>query len=104
VALARRIDPAKSATLVYRVPGSVRSFSLNVFEAEVAPKLFARDARGRKTEITPNVTAYNDGKRARYRAELPAALAASTLEIELSSAASPEQAIGRVELAWLPHP
>lgn len=104
IALARRADAAKSATLVYRVPGAVRSFSLNVFEAQVAPKFFARDVRDTKTEITPNVTAYNDGRRARYRAELPAALSASTLEVELSSDASPDQAIGRIEIAWTPQP
>ncbi len=104
IALVRRADPAKSATLVYRVPGTVRAFSLNVFEAQVAPKFFARDASGMKTEIAPDVTAYNDGKRARYRAELPASRAASTLEIELSADASPQQAIGRIELAWIPQP
>jgi hypothetical protein len=102
IALARRADPAKSATLVYGVPGGVRSFLLNVFEAQVAPKFFARNARGTKAEITSKVTAFNDGRRARYRAELPAELSASTLEIELSSAASPEQAIGRIEIAWTP--
>lgn len=104
IAVVRRADPARAATLIYRVPGAVRAFSVNVFEAQVAPRFFLRDVRGAKTEVAPRVAAYNQGKRARYSAEIVDSLDASTLEIEFSSVASPQQATGRIEIAWTPTP
>jgi hypothetical protein len=101
VAVARRAEPKKPATLAYRVAGSIRSLSVTVFDAAVTPQIFAVDAKGSRREITPRVTAYQGGKRARLEAELPDASAAG-IEIQLSAGAAEGQAIGRVELAWVP--
>ncbi len=100
IALVRRAEVTKPAKLVYMVPGALRGFSLNVFEAQVTPKFFVRNEGGARTEVTPEVVAYNQGKRARFSAELPNEKA-GTLEIELSAEASAEQAIGRVEISWI---
>lgn len=103
LAVARRADPRRPARLVYHVTGDVRTFTLNVFEAEVPPKFFVHQGRGERHEVTPQVAAYNHGRRARYSAVLTETTA-DTLEIELSSAASPTQAVGRVEISWVPAP
>ena len=38
VAVARRADPARPASLVYQVRGALRRFSVGVFDAAVAPR------------------------------------------------------------------
>lgn len=100
IAVARRADPARAATLVYRVPGAIRHVSATIFQAEVAPRLFGIDEQGRRAEITARLTPYDGGKRARLEADLTDP--ASTLEIVLAAEAAPQQAVGRVELAWMP--
>jgi len=101
IALARRAEAGKAARLVYTVPGTVRGFAVNVFEAQVAPRFFVRSGGGERIEVTPEVVAYNQGRRARFAAELPSDAAGATLEIELSAEAAAEQAIGRVEISWI---
>jgi len=104
VAVALRADASRPATLVYRVPGGIRHFSVTVFEAGVAPRCYLTDAAGNRTELTPHVIAYDGGKRVRLEADLPAASTAGTLVIVLAAEAAPHQALGRVELAWIPIP
>ena len=50
-----------------------------------------------------NAIAYQQGKRARCTAELPANPAA-ILEIEIPANAAPQLALGRVEISWIPFP
>lgn len=100
IAVARRADPAHAAALVYRVRGEIRHVTATVFHAEVAPRLFAIDAQGRRTEIAVRLTPYDGGKRARLTADL--ITPAATVEIVLAANAAPKQALGRVELAWTP--
>lgn len=100
IAVARRADPARAATLVYHVPGAIHHVTATVFHAEVAPRLFAIDAQGRRTEIAVRLTPYDGGKRARLAADLGTPTA--TIELVLAAAAAPKQALGRVELAWTP--
>jgi hypothetical protein len=100
VAVARRADPKRAATLGYAVPGAIRHVSLTVFDAGTIPQLFATDAHGARTEIAPRVTRFDGGKRARLEAEI--AGDASALAIILAADASPQQALGRVEIAWVP--
>lgn len=104
VAVAVRADATKPARLVYRVPGAIRHFSVTAFEVAPAPRFFTVSAGGERTELVPQRTAYDGGKRARLAADLPATATAGTLEIELPAGAPAGQAIGRVELAWVPLP
>lgn len=97
VAVARRTDPARAASIAYRVPGALRSFSIGVFDATVAPKFFVRRGDGAKREVAPQV-ARHGGRRVRFTAELSGD--ADTLEIVLGAEASPAQAIGRVEISF----
>jgi hypothetical protein len=99
VAVARRADTARAATLVYRVRGGLRSFSVGIFDAMEAPRFLVRRGDGANVEVTPQVTRYGGGRRARFQAELSADV--DTLEIVLSAAAPPTQAIGRVEIAFV---
>ncbi|AOS44787.1 hypothetical protein Verru16b_01856 [Lacunisphaera limnophila] len=103
IAIIHRRDPAQSGRLVYRLPGPVRSFTLTAFDSETPPRFFLTDPQGARTEVTPQVTAYQQGKRARYSTDLPANHAA-LLEIELPAGAAPMLALGRVELSWIPTP
>ena len=104
IALVRRADATKPAKLAYEVPGVVRGFSITVFEAQVSPKFFLRGARGERTEVAPRVVSYDGGKRARYVADLSDAPIAGGLEVVLPAEASPQQAMGRVEISWIQRP
>jgi len=101
IALAGREDPAQLASLVYRVPGALREITFNVFAATIPPRVFLHDAHGARMELKPNVTAYDKGRRARFQLALDEPRTGS-VEIELSADADAAQAIGRVELAYLP--
>ncbi|MCX6953967.1 MAG: hypothetical protein NTV51_17605 [Verrucomicrobia bacterium] len=98
VAVVRRDDPARAASLVYRVSGALRSFSVGVFEPGVPPRFFLRRGGGAKTEIVPQVARYGGGRRARFTGTISDG--ADTLEIELGAEAPATQAIGRVELSF----
>jgi mannan endo-1,4-beta-mannosidase len=103
IAVAVRDALDAPAVLAYRVPGALRFFTCTVFDAGVSPQFFVRRAGDKsRTEVTPTVTRYDEGRRARYTAELDSD-AGDTLEIALSAEASPRQAIGRVELAFTGH-
>lgn len=103
VAVAKRADPALEATLAYQVPGTIRFVTFNVFAANVAPRLFALDASGGRTEVTAHSVTYDNGKRARLTADF-AVEGVAGIEIVLSADAPATQAIGRVEIAWVPSP
>jgi hypothetical protein len=98
VAVAKRAEGARAATLVYRVPGALRSFAIGVFEPAAAPRFFSRQGDGPKSEVTPHIARHGGGRRASFKGELSAG--ADTLEIVLSVDAPPTQAIGRVELSF----
>jgi hypothetical protein len=101
IAVAHRVDPGRAATLVYQVPGAIRHFTVTVFDPGVAPQFFVTDAKGVRTEISPHVTTHDSGKRARLTADIPTG-GATTLEIVLAANAPAKQALGRVEIAWVP--
>lgn len=103
IAVVHRRDAAKAGRLVYRLPGPVRSVTVTAFDAAMPPRFFLTDPQGARTEVTPRITAYQQGKRARCTAELPANPAA-ILEIEIPANAAPKLALGRVDISWIPAP
>lgn len=100
LAVARRADPRRAATLAYRVPGALRHFSVWVYDAQVPPEFFLHDVAGRRWPIAVRRLAFNHDRRIRFEAEIPAGETGNGLEIALPAAASAHQAIGRVEIAW----
>jgi hypothetical protein len=103
IAVVHRRDAAAAGRLVYRLPGPVRSFMVTAFDTTVAPRFYLTDPQGTRTEVVPRITAYQQGKRARYAAELPANQAV-ILEMEIPANAAPHLAFGRVEISWIPSP
>jgi hypothetical protein len=100
VAVAKRAAAAKEAILAYRVPGAIRFLSFTLFDASVIPHVFAVDARGARQEVTVHTVIHDGGKRARLTVEF-AADDITTIEILLSRDAPANQAVGRVEIAWV---
>ena len=100
LAVVRRADPARSATLAYRVPGNMRRFSVWVYAAQVPPAFFVSTGTGPRQPIVPHASVFDQGRRIRFDAELPQDLTADSLEIVIPAEASAKQAIGRVEIAW----
>jgi hypothetical protein len=104
IAIARKADAARSGTIVYRVPGRLRSMAVNVYEPAGAPPVF-RVRRGEEPAqgVEAKATSFAGGRRVRFSAEWPAGNA-DTLEIEFTATAPASQAIGRVELAFTSRP
>jgi hypothetical protein len=102
ISIAERNDAGQSASLVYRLPGAVREFSVTVYDSGVAPEFFVSAKNQAREKLNPNTAAFDGGKRARYRATPPGS--GDTLEIFLPAGAAARQAIGRVEISWSPSP
>lgn len=99
IGIARRIDAKHDGRLGYRLPGAIRSFTATAFETTTAPRFFLINAGDQRTEIIPQVIAYNQGKRARYSAETPLNQATG-LEILIPADAPAGLALGRIEISW----
>lgn len=100
IALAQRRDPAQPGRLCYRVPGALRSFTLTAFETQVPLRFHLVDAAGRRTELHPRATAYQEGRRTRYEFSAGDDLPSGVLVIGLPAEAPAGQAVGRVEISW----
>lgn len=102
IAVALRRDPAQPGRLCYRVPGALRSFTLTAFETQVPLRFHLVDVAGRRTELRPRATAYQEGRRTRYEFTADGDTAAGLLEIGFSGDAPAGQSVGRVELSFSP--
>ncbi len=98
IAVAQRHDASQAASLIYKLPGTVKEFSVTVYDSGVAPEFFISGKNQEREKLNPDVTTFDGGKRARYRAT-PAG-SGDTLEIVMSAVAPAQQAIGRVEISW----
>lgn len=97
LAVALRADPTQPAELVYRLPRAMREFTATIFDADTPPRVFLLEADDTRREVQPMMASYDGGKRRRLSLRLDGDVRA--LAIQLSAAASPTQAIGRVEIA-----
>ena len=103
VDVAQRTDPTAPGRLHYRVPGTLRSFHVFAYATAVPPRFYVINAAGERHNALPTPTAFQDDRRTRYDLTLDRSDAVG-LEIELPANASASQAIGRVELTWVPIP
>ncbi|MCC5021965.1 MAG: fibronectin type III domain-containing protein [Candidatus Synoicihabitans palmerolidicus] len=76
IGVAQRAGPTAPAHLIYRVPGTLRSFRIFTHATAKPPRIYTIDSSGERTAVFPAAQSYQDQRRTRYELELEQTTAA----------------------------